>query len=256
MVKAELIGTGDPGPIRAAGKSPGILALHGYGGTPREVELFASVARELELSASAPLLPGHGTCATDLARTRWVDWSRAASAAYDELGPGARIVGGLSLGSLLAIQLAAAHPDTVRGLILVANATWLAPPTSWALAVMSLLPEALDFSLPKLTSDIADPAARRSHLTYGAQPVRAAVDVYRGGKLCRKLLERVRCPTLILHGARDRVCPSTNAARVAALLGPNATRVVTFPRSRHILTRDIDRAAVRRELSSFVKSLL
>lgn len=250
-----LIGSGDPSTRRVDGKNPGIVAFHGFGGTPREVELVVDVARDLGLAALAPLLPGHGTTARELAGQRWRDFTAAAEQAFDSMPEGPHVVAGLSLGSLLAIHLAAHRPERVRGLILIANATWLAPPTNLGLALWSVLPERFDWAVPKLTSDIADPAARRTHLTYGSQPVRAAIEVFRAGRECRGLLGRVRAPTLILHGARDRVCPVSNAAKVSARLGSVDKRVVIFPRSRHILTRDVERALVRRELLSFVEAL-
>ena len=248
-----LIGQGDPAPIRAAGRSPAVLALHGFGGTPREVDLVADVARELGLAACAPLLPGHGTRVADLAERRWPDWASAAEA---ELGAleGQVIVAGLSLGSLLAAHLAATRPERVRGLVMLANAAWLAAPTSWALSAVDRfgLP---DFWLPKVTSDIADPATRRTHLTYGAQPVRAAVSVLRAGAIVREELRLVRCPVFIAHGARDRVCPVSNARRVAARIGSTEKRVLILPRSRHIITRDLERARLRVELESFLRDL-
>jgi carboxylesterase len=253
-----MIGEGDPSPIRCSGARPGVLALHGFGGTPLEVELVVDVARELGLAAYAPLLPGHGTHVEDLARSRLADWERGAEQAYNELAArhAPLLIAGLSLGSLLAARLAARRPETTAGLVMLANALWLTSPfPAWGLSAVALL-GLRDFSIPKLAADIADPVARRSHLTYPAQPVHAAIDVQRAGVEVRAELGRVRCPALVLHGARDRVCPVANAERALRLLGSTQKRVVVFPRSRHILTRDLDRAAVRGELLRFFDELL
>jgi carboxylesterase len=252
-----LIGTGSPEAIRVEGGAPGVLAFHGYGGTPLEVELVSDVARELGLRALAPLLPGHGTRTSELARCRFDDWAQAAEEAHREIDVATMppVVAGLSMGSLLAIHLAATRGNRVRALILIANAVRLTPATSFGLRLMRYLPKRIDFAVPKVTSDIADPAARRRHLTYGEQPVRAALEVLDGGRRAEALLPHVTCPTLILHGVRDRVCPVGNAAIVEARLGSASKRVVLFPRSRHILTRDCERRAVRREIRDFVASL-
>ncbi len=253
-----LVGDGDPSPIRIPGSAPGVLALHGFGGTPLEVELVVDVARELGLAALAPLLPGHGTDVRELAKSRFEDWESAAQAAFDELnaGHGPLIVAGLSMGSLLAARLAARRPEKTIGLSMLANALWLtAPFPAWALSAVAAL-RIRDFSIPKLSADIADPVARRTHLTYPAQPVHAAIDVQRAGVLTRSDLGRVRCPTLIAHGARDRVCPVSNARRALDLIGSADKRVVVLPRSRHIITRDLERGVLRRELSSFISGLL
>jgi carboxylesterase len=252
-----MVGEGKASPIESAGAAPGVLALHGFGGTPLEVELVVDVARELGLAARAPLLPGHGTQVSELARSRFVDWQSAAEAAFDEFsaGHGPLIVAGLSMGSLVAARLAARRPEKTIALVMLANALWLtAPFPAWALSAVAAL-KIRDFSVPKLGADIADPAARRTHLTYPAQPVHAAIEVLRAGALVRADLSRVRCPALIAHGARDRVCPVSNAQRAFDLLGSADKRVVVLPRSRHIITRDLERALLRRELSSFFSAL-
>ena len=201
-----LMGEGDPTPLVAPGEAPELLAFHGFGGTPLEVALLVDVAQSLGLGAHAPLLPGHGTSARDLAKTGFAEWSQAAEAALDELAEPA-IVAGLSLGSLLAAHLAATRPKRVRALVMLANACWLSSPfPAWPLRVVSLL-GLPDFSVRKAEADIADPVARRTHLTYPTQPVHAAIEVLRAGQRVQSELPRIRCPVLIAHGRRDRVCP-------------------------------------------------
>ena len=245
-----------PRRFECAGAAPGVLALHGFGGTPLEVELVVEVARELGLAARAPLLPGHGTRVDELAKSRFRTGRaqprrhstglRRARAAHR-----GRALDGVAAGG--PARGAAARTDDA--LVMLSNALWLtAPFPAWALSAVAAL-KIRDFSVPKIGADIADPVARRTHLTYPAQPVHAAIEVLRAGDLVRAELARVRCPALIAHGSRDRVCPVSNARRAFELLGCADKRVVVFPRSRHIITRDLDRAQLRRELSSFFSSL-
>jgi carboxylesterase len=240
-----------PPPIHIAGGVPGVVAFHGFGGTTREVELCAEVAEEVGLAALARSLPGHGSHARDLAKTRFADWVIGAESAYEELAKaGPVIAAGISMGSLLAAHLAIAHPDRVRGLVLLANAAWLRPPLAFALRAGGIL-HIPDFLMRKSGSDIADPDARRTQISYTADPVRAAIDLERSGRLMRERFAQVRCPTLIIHGALDQVCPVENAWRVANLLGTSDVRVVIMPRSHHIVTRDVEKADVARELRNF-----
>jgi len=240
-----------PKPICISGRAPGVVAFHGFGGTTREIELAATVAGELGLSALARTLPGHGSHARDLAKTRFSDWLAGAESAYQELASaGPVIAAGISMGSLVAAQLAIEHPERVRGLVMLANAAWLRAPLALALRAGAWL-RLPDFLMKKGGSDIADLAARQSQISYTADPVHAAIDLERSGRALRQRLSEVRCPTLILHGALDRVCPVENAWRVANLLGTKDVRVVVLPRSHHIITRDVERAEVARELRDF-----
>jgi carboxylesterase len=257
MASGQLVGQGSPDPIRIEGRSPAVVALHGFGGTPVEVELVCRAGAAHGLAVHAPLLPGHGTHARDLAPMRFSDWAGAAERTLDEAAAGGpAIVAGLSLGSLLALHLALERPAQVRALVLLANALWLASPfPALALGAVDRL-GIRDFWMPKLGADLADPEARRTHLGYDAQPVHAAVAVLRAAERLRERLAEVRCPTLVLHGARDRVCPAANARRVAERLGTSDVEVALLPRSRHIVTRDLERAEVEQRVEGFLRRVV
>jgi carboxylesterase len=232
---------------------PSVLALHGFTGTPQEVALVVEVAGELGLAASAPLLPGHGQRVSDLAPLRFADWLLAAEAHYLQLSQrGPVVLAGLSMGAVLCFELAARYPETTAGIVAMANAVWLRSPwpaLGLRLADRLRLP---DFWMPKSGPDLGDREQRAVHLTYNAQPVRAAVSLLRAGERVASRLHQVRAPALLLHGALDAVTPVSNAWRVAVRLGSTQKRTVILPRSKHILTRDVERDTVRQELVAFL----
>lgn len=299
-----LIGAPDPAPIHVPGRTPTVLAIHGFCGVPREVAVVCSAAASRGLAAHAPLLAGHGTSPADLAPLRFDDWVASVEPLFEELtARGPVVLAGLSLGSLVAIELllrhlrrgngAASEEDAsgastgngaargakggavldgtgsdgtgsdgtgfetgaagrVVGLVLLGNALWLARPFPGL--VLSLV-DALklpDFGFPKFGTDLGDPETRRDHTTYPSQPVGGAIDVQRAGKRLRAELHRVTCPTLVLHGALDRTCPVSNAWRVAERLGTTDVQVRVLPRSRHVLTRDVERDQVRAAVAEFL----
>jgi carboxylesterase len=254
--RGSLMGEGVADAIAVSGRAPHVLAIHGFSGTPQEVALVIDVARELGLGGEAPLLPGHGQRVSDLAPLRFVDWLKAAEQHYLRLAErGPVVVAGLSMGALLAFHLAAEHPTTTAGVIAMANAVWLKSPwPTWPLKLIDRL-RLPDFSMPKATSDLGDREQRALHLTYDAQPLRAAISLLRAGEAFSEELHRVKAPALILHGALDAVTPVSNAWRVSVRLGSVKKRTVILPRSRHILTRDVERDVVRREIAQFLASI-
>jgi len=241
-------------PRSVAGAGPTVLCVHGFGGVPLEVELAFDVARDLGLAAVAPVLRGHGTRPSDLKDLRFEDWLAGIRPVFDEArARGPVILIGLSLGSLLCTELYLSAPADVLGLGLLANAFWLSAPfPADALRLVGAL-RLPDFGMPKFASDLADDEARKSHVTYDIQPVHAALSLQRAGARLREELFRVHCPTLVLHGEKDRVCPVANARKVAERVGTSDVRVVVYSKSRHILTRDLDRERVRAELTSFIR---
>lgn len=251
----ELMGQGSAQRLSVEGNAPVWLALHGYCGTPEEMRLVVELAAELGFAAGAPVLAGHGSHARDLAHLSYADWLdgvRPALMAAAERGP--VLVFGLSLGSLLAVELALAFPERILGLVLLSNAFFLSPFPAWPLRCVDKL-GLPDFGVPKAYSDIGDPEARRTHLTYSAQPVRPAISLVRAADRLFERLPELRSPTLIVHGAKDRLCPVSNAWRVAERMGTPDVRVVVLPRSHHIVTRDFDREQLRSELRQFVRRL-
>jgi carboxylesterase len=242
--------------IVVEGKTPRVVAFHGYCGVPAEVALVCEAAREAGLAATAPLLAGHGVSAKALSSMRFEDWVESAEPellAAAQQGP--VILSGLSLGSLVALELTLKHPGLVSGLVLLSNALWLAGPFP-ALALRAV--EKLhipDFAMPKFTSDISDPEARATQTTFLAQPIHGAIALQNAGDRLQGELSRIQCPVLVLHGARDRVCPVQNAWRAAELIGSSDVEVRIFPRSHHILTRDVEHVQVREAITAFLRRL-
>jgi carboxylesterase len=256
-----LRGEGRAAPRSLPGIQPAVLAIHGYGGTPREMEVVLDAAATLGLRAMAPLLPGHGTTPTDLDDVCYQDWLEAARHHLMELaaegspagrGEGQVIVVGLSLGSVLATLLAAAVPDQVCALGLLGTAHFLASPfPAWPLSVLCHTRRLPRFYVPKTRCDIDDPAEQREHLGYDVESVFSAVEVFRAAQAARKVLPEIHCPVVLIHGLHDRLCPPKYLKRLVSLLGTEDVRQVMMPRSAHVVTRDHDRDLVQAELVAF-----
>ena len=90
-----------------------MLLIHGFTGAPPEMRLVADYLNQRGVTISAPLLPGHGTTVQDMNRCRWTDWTDHVQQALSDLQKRCQtaFVGGLSMGSLLALFLAADRPE-------------------------------------------------------------------------------------------------------------------------------------------------
>lgn len=254
--RASLLGGPPIGTLEVAGHGPGVLALHGFGATPQEVELVIQIAREQGLAACAPLLPGHGTSVLDLARTRYSHWLGAAERALFALAVEHRqvIVIGSSMGSLLALDLAVDYPEVVVGIGVLGSPIRLPwPYPSLALAAIDWL-GIPDFTLPKSAPDILDPEGRRTQVTYSEQPAHAGNEVRRAGRRVEGRLGLVSCPAFIAHGRHDRVCPVGNARIVHDRIATPAAEkeLLLLTRSHHIITRDLERGILHTRLGAFV----
>ena len=255
----KLVGREDGSAFVRDGKAPCVVAFHGFTGTTCELRPMLDELVARGFAVHAPLLTGHGSHPGKLQDVTFdqllADMQRELEVARDKHGD--IVIAGFSLGSLVAMELAARRPKGLRGLVVLGNALTLAPALGLGLAFVDRrgwkLPDW--YFLKLFSSDVRDPEQRERITSYDRDPLRAALEVYRAGGRVRERLGLIDCPTLILHGAKDRVCPPSNVEKVAAALGTREVRTRIYARSAHLIAADHDRVAVADAVATFVASL-
>ncbi len=108
------------------GGRTGILLIHGLGGTPAELKTVAQGLQREGFTVKCCQLAGHCGTEADLIATGWEDWAASVDDAIRDLHKQCDtvIVGGLSMGAILALHAAAKNPGKVAGLLLFAPTLW------------------------------------------------------------------------------------------------------------------------------------
>ncbi len=242
--------------IFAQGRSPSVVAFHGFGGTAAELMPLLDRVAGAGYAVDAALLPGHGTSATLLQDTTFDDWveasrarARAAAATHGRV-----VLLGFSLGSLIAMQIASERPDWLAGLVVLGNAVTLRLHSSLPLALIARtgwrVPDV--YLLKPRAGDLVDPTLMETLVTYDRHPLRASLEVYQAGARVRAGVGQIDRPTLVLHGRRDAVCGWSNALWLADHIGTRDVSVRIFERSAHVLACDAERDEVAREVLMFL----
>jgi carboxylesterase len=223
-----------------------VLLLHGFTGTPYEMRGLGLALAARGLRAVGPLLPGHGDSAALLNATGWNDWRADVERAFVELRPAAVV--GFSMGGCLALELARAHPE-LAALCVLGAPLWL--PWTTRLGARALA-RVIDF-VPKMTgSDIQDRAARATFPALARFPLAALGSLMTALPSVRAGVSEITVPTLIVHAWNDHVAPFACALELHEKIGATDRRLVPLPRSYHVVTVDIERDRVAREVVDFI----
>jgi len=217
------------------GGSTGVLLIHGFTATTAEVRLMAEKLHKAGFTTAGPLLPGHGTHPDDLNRVKWPMWVEKVKHTYETMLESCQsvFVIGESMGAVLAVELAAQHPE-IKGLMLFAPA--IKVKLLWLSNVLSLF------------SPYREKKGKKDDLLwkgYTVNPYKGAYELYKMQKHCRKLLPEIHQPTLVFTGGNDQTIAPESASIILQGIQSTQKCLIQMTESRHVilLDQELDQAA-------------
>jgi carboxylesterase len=257
--------------IRIAGGPTGVLLIHGLGGTPAEMLYVAHGLARAGHTVHVPQLAGHCQGVEDLKATCWEDWYGSVEREHHRLQAECDtiIVGGLSMGAILALHHAAMHRRDVDAMALYAPCLWL---DGWAMPWYSplsgLLSKWLADKCMFVERDpwgVKDPRTREivKQAMNSGDSSQAGVAALPGGQLLelRRLIRTVKRelpsiaqPALILHPREDDHASLRNLEFLQAQLS-GRTEAVVLDDCYHIITIDRQRQLVVNRTAQFIDLL-
>lgn len=229
-----------PTRVQVGGQGPPLLWLHGEANTWRWGPAHEALAQEF--TVHAPVHPGFGG-------ERLPDWLYDASdltfhnaVLIETLGLDQPLVAGVSIGGWLALDLAARRPDLV-GSLLAVGALGLRPSEPMPDLFIMQAPEALGYLAESFDTGAVDPltgdvdAATELWVELAAQARLMWKRPY--DHRLERHLSQVRCPSMVVWGANDRLLPVEHGRRLAELLGAPLDVV---GQSGHMVTVDAPQA--------------
>ena len=245
----------------------GALLIHGLGGTEFDMGAMHKVLARAGVETHGVTLPGHAGCPEDLLDVKVEDWMAVVTQRYRELCAQYEVlhVIGMCLGALLAVELCKRESHTRGALVSLSAPVFLDGwSTPWYRAVRYLV-----YRLPGLRRWIRvreeDPYGVKSELVrafikagfargdgfhYQWVPLACVRQVDRLRGMVRQGLERMRCPTLIMHAEEDELT-SPRSARFLERRIPQST-VVMLQDSYHMICVDQERERVMRNVLGFL----
>jgi carboxylesterase len=239
---------------------PAVLCLHGFTGTPFEVQPLDDRLMAAGFLTSTPLLAGHGGDAGTMEATRWPDWLDSADAAFCELA--ARTAGpisvlGFSMGGLLALKLALRYPERVSALAILSAPLRLRPSQVRGIRWLGYVPSPLRVgplrAIPKLRgSDVSDVAVRNANPCLPVMPLQSLESLLLLMADVRGQLRHIRAPTLVMHARLDHTVPIADGFELAGGLGSGVVERRWLDRSFHLIGVDVEREIVADAVTHFL----
>lgn len=222
-----------------------LLLLHAYTGSPADFTAYASLFSELASTIEAPTLSGHDSATlADFLRATSPAWSKSAREAYQKLleaSPSneAPVIVGLSLGALLAAQLASEVP--VSKLILISPPLFLQERD-----FKHLQAPVLDWAKQRFGTLDSNTVACQKALQVQLQSLQnLRLQVERG-------LPKLSCPLLILTGGRDELFNPSYAQSLAQQVRHPHHQVLHFEEARHVIGYGKEKEAVLEQIREFL----
>jgi len=251
-------------------RRPAVLLFHGLCANPLELAPVAKSLREVGYVVEVPAMSGYGVSSAtgeQLPVPPFEHWLAEAEAAFDRLAAehGRVAVGGLCMGAVLALALAARRP--AAALVLISTTLhfdgWNVSP--WRrLLPLAYLPilrrrmsfkETTPFGLKneRLRAWVEQAMASDKVSAVGAARLSAA-SLYEATRLIRHVrgrLGQLAAPAVVLHATEDDVAGPRTVHELQDRLG-SPPEVHWFHDSYHMLTLDNERVVVARTVRDFL----
>jgi len=216
-------------PFELTGGDAGVLALHGFTGSPYEVRDLAELLHGYGFSVFAPALAGHATTHTDLDKTTADDYVEAAEQAFEDASRRCDrlYVAGLSMGGTLGLHLA--EQRAVAGVITISTPVFLYP-------VVNASVPLLEQWMPGLRTPANFAAWQGNVVGYKStsiQAVRVVVDVL---DRVRAHLAKITAPLLVVHSTRDLTVPTASARTIYESVGSEIKHLELIDAGSHLMT--------------------
>ena len=230
----------------------GVLLLHGFTSSVRTVDGLIPHLEAAGLPYRMPVLRGHGSTFDDLQGVTAKDWYADAEAALLDLAGevDAVVVVGLSMGGLVALELAMNHGDKLAAVVTVAAALRFKDP----MVALTPLLTRLFRTWPSLNS-FNDLSLKPNCENYERFTTDSFASLLTFSKEIEARLPEISTPLCVLQSKRDQVVAPVSANLIYERVSSTHREIHWFERSGHEMLQDLEADAAFAAIMTYVNKL-
>jgi carboxylesterase len=239
-------------PATYQGGDTAVLLIHGFTGFPGDMTYLAEQLHREGYTVRVPRLPGHGTDGGDFLSSGWKDWLRCSVDEYLELASRYQVVhiGGLSMGGVLAVILAATFP--IKKVALYAPALRVRNRFIPLSGVYGLLFKRVRSGAHEYYQEPEMEYLSAEYWDY-LWPSQSW-GLFRLMRKAVRRLRRIEGEVLTIVSEADETVPTGVAKLVESKVEASRRRTVILTKSGHVVTRDTEAERVAQETIRFFQT--
>jgi esterase/lipase len=250
---------GKPFMLKHNNNAMGVVLCHGYLSLPAQMNNLAVHLHKLGMNVYVVRLKGHGTVPSDISKVTMEDWRRSFDRAYAVMSAYCRkvVVGGFSLGGIMALWRAAQYKSGIQGVFSINAPIKLCDMKAHFVKSIGIYNSLLDsLNLDGVTLESIDNHSECADLNYNKNYLKGIVQLNRSVSICWNNLAKVKVPTLLIQAANDPVVKSQSAQMIYDRLGSTQKELVMLPLDHHNILYFDGAASVHQRVEEFLQELI
>jgi carboxylesterase len=259
-----------PSALQLDGGPRAVLLLHGLSSSPQELQFIARGLHRAGFTVRVPVIEGYSFGTFGARPSDAAQWQAHALAEFDALRErcGSVAVGGLCIGAVLALRIAALRSPLISALLAMSTTLhydgWATPWTRRLLPLARGVPlagrirvregEPYGVKDERLRAWIAAQMREAGNSDAGAASLRVR-DLLQARRLmidARRHLPAITAPVLLLHARGDDAASPRSAFEVAQRVSAARVRCVLLADCYHMISIDREKHRVLAELRDFL----
>lgn len=245
-------------PFFFQGGRTGVLLVHGFTGTPKEVRWMGEDLHKNGYTVLGIRLAGHATQPDDMIASRWTDWTASVEDGFNLLSNSVDqiFIAGLSMGGVLSLLMSTRL--RVAGVIAMSSPYLMPRDPHYPIWFIRLYAKFIKYA-PKSKevpgSSWFDKEAYAQHISYPQNPIASIAELKLLLWEMQSALPKVNKPVLLIHSKNDKyVVPENMEMIYNGLTNTSDKTKIYVTESGHVVTSDAERHRVFELARDFIKN--